>query len=139
MGSSPHILGAVNPRLLIALVIAGGLALGIGVYGVLDSRGEESAAASTAPEGAVIPAGVRAPDFDLRDQDGKRVSMRSLRGRPVIVTFLYAECDETCPAQAQLVKGALDLLGHDVPAIAVSVDPPNDTPTRRATSSPSRG
>ena len=131
MGSAPHILGGVNPRLLIALVIAGGLALGIAVYGALDSRGDDSpAAASPVPEGAIIPPGVRAPDFTLRDEDGRRVSMRSLRGRPAIVTFLYAECDETCPAQAQLVKGALDLLGHDVPALAVSVEPRTDTPDR---------
>jgi protein SCO1/2 len=53
--------------------------------------------------------------------------MRDLRGSPVIVTFLYASCDETCPPQAQQIKGALDVLGRDVPALAVSVDPARDT------------
>ena len=56
--------------------------------------------------------------------------MRSLRGRPVIVTFLYSTCTDTCPAQAQQVKGALNELGQDVPAIAVAVDPPRDDPER---------
>ena len=112
-------------------MIAGGLSLGIAVYGAIDSRGGESAAAdSTTPEGAIIPPGVRAPDFDLRDEDGRAVSMRSLRGRPVIVTFIYSTCKESCPAQAQVIKGALDLLGHDVPALAISVDPASDTPDR---------
>ena len=53
--------------------------------------------------------------------------MRSLRGKPVVVTFLYTTCEESCPTQAQVVRGALDQLGHDVPAVAVAVDPPRDT------------
>jgi protein SCO1 len=81
-------------------------------------------------EGSRMPAGVRAPDFTLRDQDGEPVSMRSLRGKPVIVTFLYTTCDDTCPAQAQTVRGALDDLDEDVPALAIAVDPPRDTPER---------
>jgi protein SCO1 len=46
----------------------------------------------------------------------------------VVVTFLYTHCEDTCPIQAQTIRGALDQLGHDVPALAVAVDPPNDTP-----------
>ena len=56
--------------------------------------------------------------------------MRGFRGEPVIVTFLYTTCEDTCPLQAQTVRGALDQLGHDVPAIAIAVDPPRDTPER---------
>ncbi|HEX8743370.1 MAG TPA: SCO family protein, partial [Thermoleophilaceae bacterium] len=41
-----------------------------------------------------------------------------LRGKPVIVTFLYTTCKDTCPAQAQTVKGTLNELGHDIPAVA---------------------
>ena len=74
-----------------------------------------------------MPEGLRAPDFELRDQDGKTVSMRALRGKPVIVTFLYTRCEDSCPAQAQVVKGALAELDEPVPALAVAVDPPNDT------------
>ena len=81
-------------------------------------------------EGATLPAGLRAPDFTLTDQDGKRISMRSLRGSPVIVTFLYTTCEETCPTQAMQVRGAFEELGEDVPAVAVAVDPPRDTPAR---------
>jgi protein SCO1/2 len=53
--------------------------------------------------------------------------MSELRGEPVIVTFLYSTCEDTCPAQAQQVKGALNELGEDVPSLAISVDPANDT------------
>ena len=92
---------------------------------------EGTAAAAPVPrfKGAELPAGVSMPDFNLRDQDGRLVSARGLRGRgPVVVTFLYTHCRDTCPLTAQQVKGALDDLRSPVPAIAISVDPPNDTP-----------
>jgi protein SCO1 len=118
----------VNPRAATALILVCALALGALV---LAARGRDR---NTPPppgsrfEGALMPKGVRAPDIDLPDQDGKTVSMRRLRGRPVIVTFLYTHCHDTCPATAQTIKGALDDLGRDVPAVAVAVDPPRDTP-----------
>ena len=112
----------MNPRIAVALLIVGVLALGAVVLGADDSP--EPAAF----EGALMPKGVRAPDFKLKNQDGETVSMRELRGKPVVVTFLYTNCEDTCPIQAQTVRGALDQLGHDVPALAIAVDPPNDTP-----------
>jgi protein SCO1 len=78
--------------------------------------------------GSVMPAGVRAPDFRLHDQDGEPVSMAALRGRPAVVTFVYTTCKETCPAQAQQIKLGLDRLGRDVPVLGVSVEPETDTP-----------
>jgi protein SCO1 len=120
----------VHARVLIALFLVAAFALGavLLVAGARDDADEASA--GTRFEGAVMPAGVRAPDFTLRDQDGGRLSMRELRGRPVVVTFLYTTCEDTCPIQAQTVRGALDELGEDVPALAIAVDPPRDTPER---------
>jgi protein SCO1/2 len=85
-------------------------------------------APSSAFQGAELPPGVRAPDFKLRDERGRTVTMREYRGKPVVVTFLYSHCHDTCPIQAQQIKGALDDLGRDLPALAISVDPPGDTP-----------
>lgn len=68
--------------------------------------------------------------FELRDQDGRAVAAAGLRGDPVVVAFLYTTCDDDCPTIAQQVRGALDDLGRDVPALAISVDPANDTPPR---------
>jgi protein SCO1/2 len=118
----------VHARVLIALFLVAIFALGAVVLAA--DSGEEPVAAGGGFEGSTMPDGVRAPDFALRDQDGERVSMRDLRGQPVIVTFLYTTCEDTCPAQAQTVRGALDDLGEDVPAIAIAVDPPRDTPER---------
>jgi protein SCO1 len=118
----------VNPRIAVALVLVGALALGAIVYGATAGDDPDPAADDDTFEGASMPQGAFAPDFALRNQDGERVTMRSLRGQPVIVTFLYTHCEDTCPIQAQTVRGALDELGHDVPALAIAVDPPNDTP-----------
>ena len=56
--------------------------------------------------------------------------MADYRGRPVAVTFVYSTCEDTCPALVDQVRGALDDTGADVPLLAVSVDPANDTPAR---------
>jgi protein SCO1/2 len=121
----------VNARVLIALFLVAVFALGaIALAARSRDEGDRLTTAGTRFEGAVMPQGVRAPDFRLANQDGERISMRELRGRPVIVTFLYTSCEDTCPAQAQVVRGALDELGADVPAIAIAVDPPRDTPQR---------
>ncbi len=118
----------MNPRIVVALFLLGVLALGAVVLAAR-SGGDDDTPPNTF-EGSLMPEGVRAPDFRLENQDGETVSMRSLRGRPVVVTFLYTTCEDTCPIQAQTVRGALDELGHDVPALAIAVDPPRDTPAR---------
>ena len=84
-------------------------------------------------QGSTMPRGVPAPDFALRDQDGERLALDDLRGRPFVATFLYASCRDTCPLEAQQIRGALDRLaddGEQVPAVAFSVDPDTDTPSR---------
>ncbi len=116
----------MNPRVTIALM----LAVAAVFAGVIAVAWPSDDAASGGPDrfqGASLPRGLKAPDFTLTDQDGRRVSMRSLRGKPVVVAFLYSTCKDSCPVQAQQIKGALNELGRDVPALAVSVDPANDS------------
>jgi protein SCO1 len=127
----------MNPRLLIVTGVVTALAFAALLAGYLtggddsDSGREATAdgvvAQQTGFRGARIADGVRAPDFDLRDEDGDPLRMRDLRGKPVVVTFLYSTCRDTCPATAQQIRGALDQLGHDVPVVAISVDPGTDT------------
>ena len=81
--------------------------------------------------GSLRPPGLDAPPIDgLRDADGRRVDAAALRGTPVVYTFVYSTCEDTCPTQVQSIRGALDDLGRDVPVIAVSVDPRGDSPAR---------
>ena len=78
--------------------------------------------------GALRPPEIPPRDFALRDQDGDMASLHQYRGQPVILTFMYSTCQNTCPIMADQIRGAMNDLGHDVPALAVSVDPRNDTP-----------
>lgn len=116
----------MHPRRVLALFVAGVFALGAIVAAALSDDDEPPPPASE-PAGSLLPDGVRAPGFRLRDERGEPIAMTDFRGQPVIVTFLYTNCDDTCPAATQQVKGALDELGRDVPALAIAVDPPRDT------------
>jgi protein SCO1/2 len=116
-------------RVLLALTTLCLCAAG-GVFGVWLAQRGEDAPASTGWEGAIRPPGTRLPDFELTSQDGEAVTAAALRGRPLVVTFVYSTCEDTCPAQVQSIRGALDDLGQDVPVVGVSVDPANDTPAR---------
>jgi len=80
--------------------------------------------------GSMPPEGLPAVDFALPDQDGRLVRARDLRGRPFALTFLYSSCQDTCPTTASVIRSALVEAGVDVPVLAVSVDPENDTPAR---------
>jgi protein SCO1/2 len=116
-------------RVRIALVVTAMLALAAAALATLlvAPGGEPQSASGFA--GAQRPA-IPPQDFRLRDQDGDAVSLRDYRGRVVVLTFMYTTCRDTCPLTATQIRGALDDLGRDVPALAVSVDPVNDTPER---------
>ena len=90
--------------------------------------GNGSHAGGAGFEGSLPPQGVPPADFALRDQDGKLVRLADYRGRPVILTFMYSTCRDTCPLTAYQIRGAMDQIGHTIPTLAVSVDPKNDTP-----------
>ena len=71
------------------------------------------------------------PDFTLANQDGKPVSSQDLEGHPVVFALIYSTCRDTCPAQVQTIKGAVeDVENPDVRVIGISVDPANDTAKR---------
>ncbi len=118
----------MNPRLLLALFLTGLFAVGAAAYAIVEGEEDSPDATYEGFAGSLLPDGVRAPAFDLTDEREEPISMSDFRGEPVIVTFLYTHCDDTCPPAAQQVKGALDELGHDVPALAIAVEPPRDTP-----------
>jgi protein SCO1/2 len=107
------------------------LAAMVGVW--LAARSDGAGVVQTGPEGwagFLRPPGARAPAFRLRDQDGATVSSKEYAGRAHVVTFVYSTCEDTCPAMIDQVRGALDDTGLDIPLLAVSVDPANDTPPR---------
>ncbi|HXH08350.1 MAG TPA: SCO family protein [Alphaproteobacteria bacterium] len=73
-----------------------------------------------------------AADFTLTDQHGQPIDLASLRGTPVILTFLYTHCTDTCPLYLFHIGEALARLAPSdgITVLAVTVDPERDTVER---------
>ena len=93
-------------------------------------------AAATGHDGAsldtVVPQGDPAPPFRLTDQDGNPVALEDLRGKTLLLDFIYTDCPGPCPILTGLhveVQRALDPALRDrVRLVSISLDPRNDTP-----------
>ncbi|TMM16484.1 MAG: SCO family protein [Actinobacteria bacterium] len=86
--------------------------------------------AAPAFDGPTIKNPRLAPNFTLRDQDSQTIELSHLRGKAVLLTFLYTHCPDACPLTAVRLNGALAALGPErthVRVLAVSVDPRRDT------------
>ncbi|OGL15183.1 MAG: hypothetical protein A3K12_08445 [Candidatus Rokubacteria bacterium RIFCSPLOWO2_12_FULL_71_19] len=73
-----------------------------------------------------------APECVLTDQDGRRVSLRDLRGKAVLVAFVYTSCPDVCPLMfgaVTAVQRRVQAEGRgDVVSVFVTTDPEVDTP-----------
>jgi protein SCO1/2 len=73
-----------------------------------------------------------APLFTLTAQDGRRLSLNELRGKVVVITFIYASCADACPLLTAKMAGLQDELGKafgpKIFFISITVDPERDTP-----------
>ncbi len=71
-----------------------------------------------------------APDFTLVDQRGQTVTLSSLRGNAIALTFIYTNCTDICPLIAQKLHTAYESLSpsvqQHVQLLAVTVDPARD-------------
>ncbi len=81
---------------------------------------------AVATDGTPNAVDVAAPAFDLIDQAGRSVSLSSLAGKTVALTFLDPVCTSDCPFIAQEFRQANTLLGPDagrVTFVAVVANP----------------
>jgi protein SCO1/2 len=73
-----------------------------------------------------------APNFTLTSQNGAPVSLASLHGKVVAVTFIYTGCPDICPLLTQKMVQVQDELGTNfgkkVAFVSISLDPEHDTP-----------
>ena len=65
--------------------------------------------------------GQEAPDFTLRDQDGKKVTLSELRGRPVVLVFYPLDWSPGCTDQLNLYQDSIEEFG-DAQLYGISVD-----------------
>jgi protein SCO1/2 len=114
---------------LVALLAAIAVVL---VTGRRSSSPQRAGTPSSGFDGPTMPPGLRAANFSLTDQNGRRVTLARYRGRVVVLTFIHSLCHDACPFMVEQIKGALNLLpGAEVPAIGVTVAPAEDTVQHR--------
>lgn len=70
----------------------------------------------------------KAPPIALRDEHGRAVSLASLRGRPVLVTFIDPLCRDFCPTEAQHLSEAVRGASVKPTILAVSVNTAGNAP-----------
>jgi protein SCO1/2 len=81
--------------------------------------------------GAIIPDTIYhvVDDFNLTDQDGKAVNLKSLSGKILIVSFFFSHCPTICTE----VNRNMDSLAHTfvnnkmIAFVSITVDPSRDT------------
>lgn len=93
------------------------------------AKGEEAATpADASTEFAPYPA----PDFTLTDQDGQSLTLSGLRGKVIVMDFIFTHCPGPCPLLSlkfsQLQQQLSDRLGKEVILLSVTIDPRRDTP-----------
>jgi protein SCO1/2 len=82
--------------------------------------------------GEALPKIKPAPEFTLTKQDGKRLTLKELRGKVLAITFIFASCADTCPLLTAKMAGIQNRLGSDfgkkVHFVSITVDAERDTP-----------
>ncbi len=72
------------------------------------------------------------PAIGLIDQNGQSVNLSSLKGKPVLVDFIYTSCPGPCKTLTQrMIDVAQKLgptLGSQVTMVSISIDPEHDGP-----------
>jgi cytochrome oxidase Cu insertion factor (SCO1/SenC/PrrC family) len=69
-------------------------------------------------------------DFTLTDHNGKLFSLKSQRGKLVLIFFGYTYCPDVCPTELSTLSRVLKSLDKDVDkvtALFITVDPERDT------------
>jgi peroxiredoxin len=73
----------------------------------------------------MIEAGEPAPQFTLRDQDGKAVSLSDFRGRRVLLIFYPLDFSPACTDQLSIYQEVkAEVEGRGVEMVGISVDHP---------------
>ena len=74
----------------------------------------------------------KAPDFILLNQDGKSFDSATLRGKVVVVNFIFTTCTDVCPLFtahfAQLQRAFKNGPANDLFFVSITTDPEVDSP-----------
>jgi cytochrome oxidase Cu insertion factor (SCO1/SenC/PrrC family) len=106
-------LAAVSARSVAAVGAVGVIVLGVAPMAVASASPNADPIIAQAISGSSAPIDSPAPAFQFTDEHGVPVSLASLRGKVVLLTFLDPVCTTDCTLMAQEFRQAAALLGAD--------------------------
>jgi cytochrome oxidase Cu insertion factor (SCO1/SenC/PrrC family) len=117
--------------IVLAIALFAGFGIGAAIAVVRSSGGStDPISAGPTPANLALDPGTHlsgaAPGFALTDQFGKRVSLTSLRGKVVVLSFNDPKCTTICPLTTTALLRAKELLGPSasrVELIGVGANP----------------
>ncbi len=108
------------------LTIAAGLATGLVACSRHSADVVEPGSYAAANSADCLPA------ITLLDQHGHDVTLASLKGRPVLIDFIYTTCPGPCPLMTARMAAVAKLLGpklgRQVTFVSITIDPEHDHP-----------
>jgi protein SCO1 len=125
-----------DSRRTIALMALNTLALVGLTPRLLAMIGEANAQTPQVPAGSRDQIARHLPNVRFRTQDNRSVRFYDdlVKGKNVLINFMYTECSETCPrTTANLVKVQKQFgerMGRDVFFLSISLTPDRDTPAK---------
>jgi protein SCO1/2 len=105
--------------LILGIVIVAGVSMAFILYPLAENK----------PLPLIKPA----PDFTLVNQENETVQLQQLRGKVIMLGFMYTNCqDEFCPLMTSHFKAIQEdlgpLFGSKVQLLSITLDPLYDTP-----------
>jgi cytochrome oxidase Cu insertion factor (SCO1/SenC/PrrC family) len=118
--------GAASTRAVLATWAVAIIILGAAPMALAQASPNASPIIAEAIDGDAAPLNYPAAAFTLTDQDGRQVSLASLHGKVVLLTFLDPVCTSDCPLIAQEFRQADQVLGaksRGVELVAIVANP----------------
>jgi cytochrome oxidase Cu insertion factor (SCO1/SenC/PrrC family) len=118
--------GAASTRAVLAGWAVVIIVLGVAPLALAQANPNADPIIAQAIDGNSAPLDFAAPAFTLTDQNSRQVSLASLRGKVVLLTFLDPVCTSDCPLVAQEFRQADQVLGarsRGVELVAIVANP----------------
>ncbi len=118
--------GSSSLRAVVAVWAAAVVLIGAGPMALAQASKTADPIIAQAIDGNAAPLNFGAPGFTLTDQAGRPVSLASLHGKVILLTFLDPVCTSDCPLIAQEFRAADHLLSRQsrhVELVAIVANP----------------
>ncbi len=112
-------LGTANASVVVALWAGAVMAIGAAPMAIAEADRTADPVIASSLNGPASTLNTRAAAFSLTDQNGRQVTLASLRGKVVLLTFLDPVCTTDCPLIAQEFRAADQVLGGRADRVAL--------------------